>query len=206
MLLLIWLLSCHMVSTFHWVLIAQSGNEPTSWREAVQCGPNALYLFLRLNEWQGDLETVRNGIEVTERGCKFSDLLRKANQLDCPTVIAKVPLQSLGDLRFPLITHHDPAFPGGVGHYFLVTGIRYSTDGQPGVVYAVDPIDCNDIQIPIGDFRTSWSGFVLMNKPVRDFSDYATFGLITFNVLALLWIVRLFASSLIPNKRVRHDQ
>jgi Peptidase C39 family len=139
--------------------------EGTHWREAVNCGPNSLYLLLRSNDWHGSLAEVRSHFpQLDSRGCSLEDIRRAAAALNEPVDVVRTSLPDLvSSGNLPSIVHLDnPGLP--VGHFvLLVDEETNSRTGNKEVRY-IDPIDLNTVSVPSADFVRKWSTYAIVRR------------------------------------------
>jgi hypothetical protein len=139
---------------------------PPEWRleapfqTGLHCGPNSLYLLLRLSGIEVSREQVEQSVPMSATGCTLEDLRRAALNLGLGVEVRKVTPDEFKDLPKPLIAHFlAPASglgtPGqGRDHFAVVT--RTLPDG------GFQSIDSNNL------VTTTYLGLNL----ARNFSGY----------------------------------
>jgi hypothetical protein len=151
---------------------AASAIVPPEWRleapfqSGLHCGPNSLYMLLRLSGIGVSLEQVARSVPLSSTGCTIEDLRQAATDLGLGVEVRKVTPDEFKDLPKPLIAHFfAPASglgtPGaGRDHFALVT--RTSPDG------GFQSIDSNNLVTTtyLGlNFARNFSGYCLVVRP-----------------------------------------
>lgn len=150
----------------------------SSWRELFQCGPNSLYVFLKLQGWQGSLEDIREIVPVRDyRGCTLEDLRQAADRLGIATLVVRTDFQGLGQIDGPVIVHHEGGNFGPYGHFNVAVSTGKATpDGVP-LVTLLDPLKSIQYDLALPEFQRTWTSFALIRKPPRDGLNPAIGGL-----------------------------
>lgn len=163
-----------------------------SWQEPKLCGPNSLYVLLRLMGRQVTHEEVLAEIPVGDNGCTLADLSQAATKFGLQHRVLQVSERDLRRLSPPFLVHEVVMTEGkpeeaAAGHFFVVT--RFGSDGE---VYHIDATS-GAYQCAFGDrFTGSFSGYVLVPErtalgiPLR-WAWYLLYAVgATFAVLAIL--------------------
>jgi hypothetical protein len=135
-------------------------------QSGIHCGPNSLYLLLRLSGVEVSLEQVERSVPLSSTGCTLDDLRRAAIDLGLAVEVRKVNPDEFKELPKPLIAHFlAPA--SGLGapaqvrdHFAVVT--RTLPDG------GFQSIDSNNLVTAtyLGlNFARNFSGYCLVVKP-----------------------------------------
>ena len=131
------------------------------WREAIQCGPNALYVLLRLHGWHGSLSEIRSAAQVDDQsGCSLFDLEKCGRQFGVRTSTVSGNCNSLTS-ELPFIAHMDRT-DSNVGHFVVV--LAFGTDRLSGAKAAMvyDPILAHEYDLPLAEFERYWSSYALV--------------------------------------------
>ena len=123
---------------------------------SVRCGPNALYLFLRLLGADVDLTDVDEHIELGRNGCSLLQLTNAAREFGLETTVVKGDLDDLKRLTMPAIAQLRGALAPTTGHFVVVTGVD-----QEGV-HLIDGTTAAVDSYAQERFQTLWSGYLLI--------------------------------------------
>jgi Peptidase C39 family len=121
------------------------------------CGPNSLYLFLRLMDVELDYEAVASHLIVGADGCSLADLRQAAFALGVPCSVVRTDSDNLPACTLPWIAHLKPlTVDSPTGHYVVVVGIDGDAcdmlDGTTGLAR----------RWKVADFAKAWSGYALV--------------------------------------------
>jgi Peptidase C39 family len=134
------------------------------WREAMNCGPNSLYMWLKLEGWDGSLRTVRAHLPVGDRGCSLEEVRRAAGALGHPVDVVKTSLSDLSlPGQLPAIVHLDSRELAD-GHYVVLLRIGENKLSGEKVVTVLDPMFAQVNEMPVGDFCRNWSTYAVVRK------------------------------------------
>jgi ABC-type bacteriocin/lantibiotic exporter with double-glycine peptidase domain len=136
------------------------------WREPINCGPNALYAFMRLHDANVTYADVREAVGSTDGGSSFLQLKTAARKLGRSTEVFTCDFESLRDLSLPAIVH----LSGVRGGHFLIL-LRVNEDS----VIVGDGIDCEIQELSNSAFAKSWSGFVLASRRIPLYKAFTLF-------------------------------
>jgi hypothetical protein len=131
------------------------------WNRGPYCGPNSLYVLLRLMGQPRSLEEVRQGISVDQRqGASLESLAERATALGLPCGVRFVSAADLGSLPAPYIAHATQSTPdqGELGHFLVVFDYEDASD-RLGVI---DGTAGSHYYVPRGILSRSFSGYVLV--------------------------------------------
>lgn len=162
------------------------GAEGAGWREGVQCGPNALYAFLKLSGWKGTLKDVREAVPVQdEKGCSLATLYYASNRLGVPTKLIQTDVDGLRKGGLPALVHMDNPEYMQAGHFGLVMGVGQSRMTAQKVLYMLDPIVISSYERSAAQFERYWSGYALVRREPRgaEVVNLLLMGLVGCNVL-----------------------
>lgn len=154
-----------IASFFQGATCADSASTATEdWRTAFRCGPNALYLFLRVRGWRGELNEIYDRVPTGKKGCSLLELQRASESMGISTAAFRTDIDGLRAVRMPVITYHTNAWSTDVGHFYFVTSIgRIGTDGIERVDI-IDPISLVEKDILMHEFARSWTGYMLADQ------------------------------------------
>ncbi|AGA28038.1 cysteine peptidase family C39 domain-containing protein [Singulisphaera acidiphila] len=133
----------------------------TSWQEPILCGPNALFVLLRLRGFNVARDQVTRLIPITKTGSSLADLSKAASALGLKHQVRKVSQSELFRLSPPFLVHEDirstdPEVRDS-GHFFVT--VRFNDQGQVGII---DGVSGNYQFIEKARFDRSFSGYVLV--------------------------------------------
>lgn len=161
--------------------LSQEGNP------ANQCGPNCLYLFLKLQSHNVDFQGVRNSLTVTSEGCSLYDLKLAANSLGSDAEVVRCTPNELTALRSPTILHLRNPTSGGTktGHFVLL--LSSDSDGLHVIDGTTGLEETWEIQ-SIQD--RNWSGYALMaGRGSWALNIVAAFSVL-LGCISVLWIIQ----------------
>ena len=127
-----------------------------SWRVPQNCGPNALYAFLKLHGTPATLERICELAPPGENGVSLSSLCDASCILGLPAQIVQLGPADLRGLAMPVIAHLD-GFRNG--HFAVVLSADLVS------VVTADLINCKVERVPLERFKRNWSGYILERKP-----------------------------------------
>src|SRR5579875_1177737 len=90
------------------------------------CGPNSLYILLRLYQINVDYGKLLQQCQVSTMGCSLEELRKVAHDFGLECEVRKVSLQELGEIRPPYLLHlSSPAnsskeAPDAQGHFTVI--------------------------------------------------------------------------------------
>lgn len=133
----------------------------STWQEPVACGPNALFVLLRLCGLNVTRDHVLKLVPVTDRGATLADISQAATALGLRHRVKKVSQNELFRLQPPILVHETVRSTDSgdrdSGHFFVI--VRFFENGQVGVVDSVSGM----YQLQGADrFDRSFSGYVLV--------------------------------------------
>lgn len=152
-----------------------------SWRDGKRCGPNSLYVLLKLAGRKISMNHVLEVLPPHDNGVSMRELEDASQQLGMPMVTLQ--LGSLGDIenfQSPFIAHLSG---NREGHFLIVLGINESKE----LVTVADAISCEIQEYSVSEFRRQWSGFVLVSIAEYRWDQIYRVLRIVFIVLSL-WI------------------
>jgi hypothetical protein len=165
-----------------------------SWRSQADCGPNALFVLLKLLDRNVSLDEVRARIPVDPLiGCSISDLHDAGNALRLSNEVRFVTPKNLPRLPFPYILHGKSSITSPTGHFLVVVG-RNPKTGSYGTV---DPMQGNFGWQAEGAILSSYSGYVLIPTERGFLSHPEIIG-------SCIWILMIFGCFFVIVTRPYH--
>ena len=176
--------------------------KPPSWVSGSRCGPNCLFVVLRLLGITADIDELASRCRISSKnGCSLDDLQRVAGEFAVNTEVRYLAPSAMPALRTPFIAHLSPGderLPSG--HFLVVFEYRNSPDGF-GEFGIIDGTSGIYSYRDAGTLARSMSGYVLILRD--DMSVWLRrmfgFGVVTFMLCAswqLLPLMRSLASKL----------
>lgn len=128
------------------------------WQAPRNCGPNALYVLLRICGIDATLDDVMRRVPVNDEGANLADLADAAEQLGLRNRVVNVSERELYSLSPPFILHENVNGRGQAAGHFLVV-CRFDSDGNAGIIDGISDV----YQIATPDRLTrSFSGYALV--------------------------------------------
>jgi predicted double-glycine peptidase len=135
-------------------------SEGASWRVASNCGPNALYAYLKMNGAKPDLNELLEITRPSDRGVSLSTLEAASKHFGVQSRMIQVTLHDLPRLPMPAIAHLSSYRNG---HYVVLLGADVDS------VLIADLVACSIDRIPIAQFTKDWSGYLLIRESASRF-------------------------------------
>jgi len=151
---------------------APVANADMDWRSLNRCGPNSLYVLLRMSGRSVVYDTLLEKMRLTDRGASVADIVRTAREYGLGLTPLKAPASALDTLPLPAIAHLN--IPGeDRGHYLLVLAQKKNGD-----IAVIECTEGNITIMPRGTFLDRWSGVILVRSgQLQDTRiDYALIG------------------------------
>jgi ABC-type bacteriocin/lantibiotic exporter with double-glycine peptidase domain len=148
------------------------------WRGSVQCGPNTLYAYLRLQGKNVSRQDIGRLIKLEKRGSSLQQLAQIANQFGVPSEVIKCRPIDFLDIAKPCIIHL--ADDLDVGHYELLLG--HDPNDTSSLIIA-DFIECQMKRVSYAQFLRSISGYALV--PASN-NSHVTKILVSVTLVALI--------------------
>lgn len=166
---------------------------PKEYQEGRLCGPNSLYVLLKLLRRDVQYKEVVGVVPVGPTGATMSDLIVASQAWNLKLLARKqVSPDDLQQARFPLIAHFDT--PGQtleenepLDHYMVVTGY----DQEKRRFHAIDPSSCVFTTLSPAFVSRSFSGHCLILESTPAFSRWAGYFLAAAIVGIVLWWIPL---------------
>ncbi len=125
------------------------------WRDIRHCGPNAVYMLLRMLQMDCTYQQVSNQIPVSQDGASLLDMRDALNKLGCPSRVAKATPSQLSTISLPAIAHVETGSQT-TGHYVLITQV-----GEK-FVRVIDGSTAVSTNMTMSEFQAKWTGFLLV--------------------------------------------
>jgi ABC-type bacteriocin/lantibiotic exporter with double-glycine peptidase domain len=147
------------------------------------CGPNSLYLLLRINGIDLKYSDLESRLTMETWGADLRSMKQAAASFGLSGRVRKCTLKSLENANLPLIAHLNHGFRiGDVGrHYIFIISIT-----PRGIVFIDGTTGARD-EASLGKFESAWSGYILEATPNSHmilFSVIAQFCLIICIIMA----------------------
>ncbi len=131
------------------------------WRDPADCGPNALYVLMKLEGRNVTLEEVKKLVPLDpEKGCSMDALIRASEQLGFPVEARFVKPGELSKLPRPFIFHGITSQEKKLGHFVVAVDF----DAKKKNYALIDPIRETYGWNPEGSVFYGYSGYVLVPK------------------------------------------
>lgn len=159
-----------------------------SWRTAGFCGPNSLYIFLRMWDINIAYDSWVNTLQINPDGTSLLELQQWARNAGLRTSVVRCHPDRLKKVRLPAIAHlesdSEGTFDGGLaGHYIVL--LSYGTDK----IQYIDGTTARIGTMNVGEFQRLWTGYALIRSADR---------------LCFAWAFVPFAGALVYLLAARH--
>jgi hypothetical protein len=159
-------------------------DEAGVWRGPASNGPNALYVFLRVFNWDVSLETARKAVNQAGGDVSLITLRDATRQLGLPTRVVKCGPAEFATLRLPAIVRLTDIRCRG-GRFVLV---YHCGEKSVGIL---DGSTALLTEVSMDDFRRSWSGHALVADTRRS-QDSLVAAAGGAGLVLAYWIVRKY--------------
>jgi ABC-type bacteriocin/lantibiotic exporter with double-glycine peptidase domain len=141
------------------------------------CGPNSLYLLLRINGIDLKYSDLEARLAMETHGANLHSMKQTAAVFGLSGRVRKCTLNSLKNANLPVIAHLAQGFRiGDLGrHYILILS------ATPSGIEFIDGTTGARDEVSLGKFKSSWSGYILEVTPDSH--------LLTFSMMAQLCLV-----------------
>ena len=138
-----------------------NSNELEQWRVPQHCGRNCVYITLRLLQTDVAYGDVQGELPERQEGHSLLELRQAASKFGVKMQIVKGPPEILTNCSLPVIAHWEEE-EKVTGHYVVVIActseeVRY-IDGTTAMIGTM----------PMVDFQTKWTGYLLIPEPSSD--------------------------------------
>lgn len=153
--------------------------------QAVRCGPNALYIFLRMHGWKGSAEVFFWEIAPGQLGLSLTELRDSSTRYGIPADVRCCTYEQLAEGNaLPLIALMQPwreSDSRGAGHYVVVV------DADPDGITLLDGTSGKQTRLSRDAFCHNWKGFVVVESGNR--SDGLLLALSVAAWMLLAWLI-----------------
>ncbi len=132
------------------------GHEPTDWRDSVNCGPNCVYLVLRLEGYEVTYRQIRDALKLGPLGCTIADMQTTLAKFGLNSSPVRCQLDEL-EPHLPAIVHLE-ADTSDLGHFVTVLGCDSKS------VFVVETLNAQVVPVDRNEFLRQWSGAALVPK------------------------------------------
>lgn len=136
---------------------------PIASKESVECGANALFFFLRLNDADADVAAIKQRLPIGEHGVNLLMLKAESIYSGVPVVVAQTAPAQLSKLRMPLIARLAPD-DSSQGHFVVVTGINE----RENLVTYIDGSNGDIVRMSLVGFGDAFAGQVIVREKWYD--------------------------------------
>jgi ABC-type bacteriocin/lantibiotic exporter with double-glycine peptidase domain len=176
----------------------------STWLDKGDCGPNSLYILMRLYGKNVTLQDVKERLYFDAvKGCAFSEISDAANGFGFSVEIRFVRPNELSQVQRPFILHGITSREKNIGHYIVVVDF----DSKKRVYTFIDPMLESYTQNPEASVPYNYSGYVLIPQyTAPHFWNMLTgFCLITIGIISVVLIVFYRKEISIGNTIVNHS-
>ncbi len=140
-------------------LLERLGLRMEGWQRPNACGPNCLFVFLRLQGHRITHEEVLAGVATGDQGVSLASLKAYSVASGVPAEVVFTTPAALAEVPLPAIAH--VGADGGSGHFVLVSSVAGDQ------VSVVDGGTGERKTIGRAAFERAWSGYLLVPAPQR---------------------------------------
>jgi hypothetical protein len=159
-------------------------------RKRLLCGPNSLYLLLKLHGCSVRYADVKKEVLLSEDGVSMLQLRNAAKRWGLPAAVRRCQTteEDLSGCSLPLIAHiNKDAIIRPEGHYVVV--VQVIPDGDKRGVRVIDGTSGKLIRYDWDHFLHYWDGYIL-EPYVTSWGEWLTAG--TLSLLATLGVMALW--------------
>ena len=126
-----------------------------NWRDINRCGPNSVYVLLRMFGFDCDYDQMVASMKIDHRGASAASLIRAAGEFGLDLTPLRIEAEKVSSYPMPCIAHLQP--PGENGHFVILL----HAPGDEN--YSVFECTGGKIeQLNKGDFLNEFSGVLLV--------------------------------------------
>jgi ABC-type bacteriocin/lantibiotic exporter with double-glycine peptidase domain len=139
-------------STWNWI---------PAWRDQADCGPNALYILMKLEGYNVTLAEIKELVPLDPvKGCSMETLLHASEQLGFTIEARFVKPGEVSKLPRPFILHGITSHENNLGHFIVV--VDY--DKKKNIYAQIDPYRETFGWTPEPSVLYGYTGYVLVPK------------------------------------------
>jgi hypothetical protein len=139
----------------------ETWNWMPKWRDQADCGPNALYVLMKLEGYNVTLDQVKKLIPLDPvKGCSLESLILASEKLDFPIDARFVKPSDLSKVPRPFILHGITSQEKNLGHFLVVADF----DKKKKNFALIDPIRETYGWNPETSVFHSYSGYILIPR------------------------------------------
>lgn len=165
--------------------------KPSSWQSSSSCGPNALFLFIRLSGVNVDYYELLEGLAPPKEGNSLLELQKAGSKYGLKLNAMKFGQREFENLKVPFIAHLEQY---ELKHYIIV--IDFDEDS---ITYWNDE-KLSPSKMPAARFRKLWTGFCLVTASESD-RTYYRFLSVLISILIIPVVYKKFIS--VSNPKVQ---
>jgi hypothetical protein len=131
------------------------------WRDQADCGPNALYVLMKLEGHNVTLQQVKKLVPLDPvRGCSMETLISASKKLGVPVEARFVKPGELSKVPRPFILHGITSQEKNLGHFIVVVDF----DKKKKIYSLIDPIRETYTRNPESSLLHGYSGYLLIPR------------------------------------------
>ncbi|MDR1924087.1 MAG: hypothetical protein LBQ66_06905 [Planctomycetaceae bacterium] len=129
------------------------------WRDRADCGPNALYVLMKLEGCNVTLEQVKNLVPLDPvKGCSMESLIHASEKLGFPVEARFAKPSDISKIPRPFILHGITSQEKNIGHFVVVVDF----DKKKNIYALIDPIRETYGWNPESSLLYGYSGYILI--------------------------------------------
>ncbi len=126
------------------------------------CGPNAVYMLLKLEGHEVRFSDIMEGARVDSQGVSLMEVNNELEKFGVASEVIKCQASDLPRIRTPYIMYtYPPKSPGDVGHFVVVVSINDKT------LQVLDATSGLEKTYQLGKITNIWDGMVIVPRRER---------------------------------------
>jgi hypothetical protein len=139
----------------------ETWNWMPEWRDQADCGPNALYVLMKLEGYNVALKQVKELVPLDPvKGCSMESLIQASEKLGFPVEVRFVKPGDLSKVPRPFILHGITSQEKNLGHFIVVVDF----DKKKKNYTLIDPIRETYTRNPESSLLYGYSGYLLIPR------------------------------------------